>query len=103
MKYNKKKSYSCVLCGKITKTLHECFYGSANRKISIKYNMQVPLCNDCHIEAHKDKELWQMYLCQKLRINYSITKRMINNFTDNKAYFEGIKDKCLEKLKSWEI
>lgn len=103
MKFNKNISYSCVLCGCTTNTLHEIFYNTANRKISIEYNLQTPLCNKCHIKVHMKKKMWQFGLCLKLEIDYNMTKRRINNFKENKEYFEGIKDKCLEKIKSWEV
>jgi hypothetical protein len=34
---------------------HEVF-GGINRQNSIKYNMQVKLCLECHTRAHRDKQ-----------------------------------------------
>lgn len=46
---------------------HECFYGRGKRQLSIRYGMQVKLCNICHREVHdnpnsgKDLELKQEF------------------------------------------
>lgn len=54
MKYNKPRTvYRCAICGKQTQTLHEIIFGRGNRHICIKYNVQAPLCIDCHPQAHK--------------------------------------------------
>jgi hypothetical protein len=42
--YNK-----CFIChSERNLEVHHCFFGSANRKLSDKYGMTVPLCPDCH-------------------------------------------------------
>ena len=38
----------CYICGRNRECLHEVFYGTANRKLSIKYGMVIPLCNFHH-------------------------------------------------------
>ena len=37
----------CILCGKMKNDLHEVF-GGRNRLNSIKYNLVLPLCRECH-------------------------------------------------------
>lgn len=37
----------CILCGKKKNDLHEVF-GGRNRLNSIKYNLVLPLCRECH-------------------------------------------------------
>ena len=37
----------CILCGKKKNDLHEIF-GGRNRLNSIKYNLVLPLCRECH-------------------------------------------------------
>lgn len=53
----------CVECGKKGINKHEIFYGTSNRKLSIKYGLVIPLCQAYHhnqfdsIGIHFDKEL----------------------------------------------
>lgn len=49
----------CVICGAKKDHLHEVIYGR-NRLNSIKYGLVIPLCLNCHIEIHINKE-WQEY------------------------------------------
>lgn len=39
---------TCYLCGGRAQAIHEVFFGTANRKISIDEGMYVGLCNNCH-------------------------------------------------------
>lgn len=40
---------SCIICGSMRGIhKHEAFFGTANRKLSIKYGLVVPLCYNCH-------------------------------------------------------
>ena len=49
----------CILCGSKKDNLHEIFFGK-NRLNSIKYNLVIPLCFNCHQEMHINKE-WQEF------------------------------------------
>ena len=50
---NKKKTiFNCCVCQSQTTTLHEVIFGHGKRDISVKYNIQVPLCPVCHAVAH---------------------------------------------------
>ncbi len=48
-------TWTCALCKIYTNTLHEVFHGTAWRKKSIEYTLQVPICPDCHDYAHQTK------------------------------------------------
>lgn len=58
----------CCICGtNINLHSHEIFFGSANRKKSIKYKMVAPLCLEHHEgnkSPHHDKEI-DLWLKQK--------------------------------------
>ena len=41
----------CYFCGCMATEYHEIFYGR-NRKLSIKYGLQVPICRHDHREVH---------------------------------------------------
>lgn len=51
----------CYLCGSTYNIYeHHVFYGIANRKLSEKYGLTIPLCGDCHTGAngvHQNREL----------------------------------------------
>ena len=52
----------CAECGRCNVELHEVFFGTANRKLSIEDGLVIPLCKFKHhagnlIGIHKDKEL----------------------------------------------
>jgi len=56
----------CYICGRTT-LLHEhhCIKGTANRKISEKYGLKVPLCAYCHTGSegvHHNRELDLIYI-----------------------------------------
>lgn len=53
---------TCLVCGAVGNThIHEVFYGTANRKLSIKYGLCVNLCTRHHNEppqgVHHNKTL----------------------------------------------
>jgi hypothetical protein len=52
---------ACRACGATAIELHHCFYGTANRKLSDKYNLVIWLCRDCHKRMHSDKAFRQKY------------------------------------------
>ena len=43
---------TCVVCGYAPAELHHCIYGSANRALSDKYGLVIPLCRKHHNEIH---------------------------------------------------
>ena len=43
---------NCVICGKKRANLHEVFYGTGKRQLSIKYGCVIPLCYQHHIDIH---------------------------------------------------
>lgn len=49
----------CIFCGKPYAEEHHIFFGTANRKISEKYGLKVPLCGEEHRESanspHKNR------------------------------------------------
>ena len=43
----------CYLCGSMRNIqVHHIYGGYANRKLSTKYGLVVPLCYDCHLGTH---------------------------------------------------
>ena len=56
-----KELAKCYICGDKKECIHHVFYGTANRKISDKYGLVVPLCNKCHnmsnMSVHHNREL----------------------------------------------
>jgi len=45
--------YMCEVCEMSPAvTTHEVYYGTANRKVSIKHKFQVKICARCHDAAH---------------------------------------------------
>jgi hypothetical protein len=47
----------CENCGAPYAQTHEVFEGTGRRQLSIKYGMQVKLCNVCHAAVHNCPEL----------------------------------------------
>lgn len=47
----------CVLCGKKRDNLHEIYYGTGKRQLSIQYGCVIPLCYTCHVKIHNDSVL----------------------------------------------
>lgn len=60
MKYNPSITYYCFECGSFTSSLHELIFGNLYRQISIEYNIQVPLCVDCHHQYHHSPEKYDL-------------------------------------------
>ena len=44
----------CVICGKKRANLHEVYYGTGKRQLSIKYGCVIPLCYIHHIMVHNN-------------------------------------------------
>ena len=105
MKKNKNISYYCQgECEETTtNTLHEVIYGSCNRKLCIKYNLQIPLCLKCHEKVHREmpKIVSMKLFCLKLGIDYDKTRLSVNKL--DYKYLEGIADQCKDKLKGWQV
>lgn len=38
----------CIICGRPADAIHHCIEGTANRKKSEKFDLKMPLCNECH-------------------------------------------------------
>lgn len=51
-----KSLFYCVRCGDLAAEIHEVIFGSLFRQISIEYNVQVPVCRNCHHMAHHSSE-----------------------------------------------
>ena len=45
---------TCFYCGRKREHIHEVFFGTANRKISIENGFCVGLCNNCHRLVHNN-------------------------------------------------
>lgn len=43
---------NCYICGRSDIHIHEMVHGTANRKLSIKYGLVIPLCVAHHYEVH---------------------------------------------------
>ena len=43
----------CMLCEKNAVNKHEIFFGTGQRKISMKYGLVIPLCYQCHLRMHR--------------------------------------------------
>lgn len=50
----------CIVCGKPKEHLHEVFFG-ANRQVSIKYGLVIPICSKYHRMIHNDAILQDMW------------------------------------------
>lgn len=68
----------CIICGSNNTSLHEVYFGTANRVLSMKYKLVAPLCVRYHHNqvackgVHFDKEL-DLYLkvmAQKKAMEY---------------------------------
>lgn len=38
----------CIICGKPTTTQHHFIEGTANRKVSERFGIKAPVCDECH-------------------------------------------------------
>lgn len=72
----------CIECGLNNVELHEVFFGTANRKLSIEDGLVIPLCKARHhagnlIGIHKDKDLnekWKKIAQKRWQEFYGKTK-----------------------------
>ena len=54
---------NCVMCGKKKHHLHEIFFGTGKRQLSMKYGLVIPLCYKCHDIIHKEavlQDIWHI-------------------------------------------
>ena len=73
----------CIECGRYNVELHEVFFGTANRKLSIQDGLVIPLCKAKHhqgnlIGIHKDIELnkkWKKLAQLKWQEYYNKTEQ----------------------------
>lgn len=72
----------CIECGRYGVELHEVFFGTANRKLSIEDGLVIPLCTEKHhhgnlIGIHQDIKLnkkWKKKAQEKWREFYGKTE-----------------------------
>lgn len=55
------KNQYCHICGRPADHIHHLIGGTANRRLSDKYGLTVPLCVRCHQMAHDDPK-WNLAL-----------------------------------------
>lgn len=57
----------CYLCGSRKQHLHEIYYGTKHRSLSMQYGCVIPLCQRCHNQVHNNIEIDTMLKqkCQK--------------------------------------
>ena len=114
MKNNHKTFWRCVECGKPTNVLHEVLFGWNFRQLSIKYNVQVPICpgdSECHRGPHgrnnsllKGQDYYKMKYLDLLGLDHYQTMINFNCQLDrNRKYLQENKQKGLDYLKSMEI
>lgn len=51
----------CIVCGKPHPQEHHVFEGWANRRISEKYHLTIPLCAEHHCKIHTDRKMMDAY------------------------------------------
>ena len=109
--------YKCCMTGQQTTTLHEIFFGIANRKTSIMYNLQVPLCDDAHKIAHglnvvtgnEDliylKQFTQRQIknifCNKIGIDFNAANLAMNLY--DKITLDKLSTIAIENIKNYEV
>ena len=110
MKNTKHIIFRCVECKKQTQTLHEIFFGHGCRKISVEYNLQVPLCEDCHRKPHgtdKDRKVnqqveYKLKFCRLHGINPIDTGRAVREI-ERRQELIPIAEKCMKNLDRWIV
>lgn len=115
MKNDGNTMYQCCICGNHTTQLHEIVFGTLYRKISIQYNLQVPLCARHHDTAHGKKHIPAIsqydcmsqsdcfdHFCSILGIDTEKTWFAVKN-KSKRAYLDTIKDTCINKIREYEV
>ena len=75
----------CILCGKKKNDLHEVF-GGRNRLNSIKYNLVLPLCRECHSLNQSDpffNDYWRKQGQEYFECNIGTREDFIRIFRRN--------------------
>jgi hypothetical protein len=98
---DKNLTYQCAMCSAPTDTLHEIFYGTCNRRISIDFALQVPLCTYHHNIAHNLGPKGAQKYCQWLGLDYDAVKLAINKLEFD--YLDMIKDQNIKRIIENEI
>ena len=104
---NKNTIFRCILCTHHTTILHEVFPGRGNRKPCIEYNVQVPLCPECHTKAHatyspnheKRADDYAKDFCEYLGVDYWSAYRAIHQ-KSFRTYLDGYKSQFKQKIMS---
>jgi len=110
MKNDKHITFRCVECKAQTQTLHEIFFGTHAREISVEYNLQVPLCAECHMKPHgtdKDRKInqqveYKLKFCQLHDINPIDTGRAVRD-KSRRHELDPISEKCMKNLQRWMV
>ena len=75
--------HKCFIChSERNIETHHCFFGTANRKLSDKYGLIVPLCSDCHrgqngVHNNRQLDLYiKRYAQMEFEKEYSFEKFM---------------------------
>lgn len=80
---------NCFVCGSPYTEVHHIIYGTANRKLSDKYGLIVPLCNEHHrgqtgVHFNRDFDLYLKKLAQeKFNSVYGADKSFVEVFGKN--------------------
>ena len=89
--------------------LHEILFTGHMKKVCIEYNIQVPLCQRCHHQRHhatditkKGRKQMDIFMCEALGIDYYKALQSIA-YKNKRSYLELVKERCKEKIKSWEV
>ena len=77
----------CCICGRPHPDINEVF-GGRNRLNSIKYGLCIPLCRNCHIKYHNNRDT-QLYFMKKA-YNCFIQLYSINEFKETFRYIKGL-------------
>jgi len=101
-----KNGIRCIECRRPAADLHEIWGGRGIRQVCIKYNLQVPLCRECHNEAEKEKPFYSRhyFIKSKIPFDYDYIYRLVHDKRlrqKNQDKLEAIKSytkKVMEKL-----
>lgn len=55
---------TCYICGRRASEIHHCLHG-ADKKLSEKYELMVPLCRECHNRVHHEGGDYDLMLKQE--------------------------------------
>lgn len=113
MSQSSQLNYICCMCEQSDAvTLHEPFFGTANRKICVKYEIRFPVCMDCHNYCHNKNqtggaqygrnEEQAMFFCGLAGINYSVLKIAIERSKEVSPMLYAVKEYMSSFLSKWE-